>query len=173
MIFLRRDTMLFLLVQVRLCPKSLDIPGAGLRGVIQATYLLHMANIYNEGTVGRDKVPVIEGEHLAVMGCGNVAMDAARTAVRMGAASVTIVYRRTEADMPAIQAEYQAALQEGVKFLWQTSTTEFLGNEDGKVSDYVPIRRRESRSMLSIALPGCGFTSGQSDCVDYGRHRNR
>ncbi len=114
-------------------PKSLDIPGAGLRGVIQATYLLHMANIYNEGTVGRDKVPVIEGEHVAVMGCGNVAMDAARTAVRMGAASVTIVYRRTEADMPAIQAEYQAALQEGVKFLWQTSTTEFLGNEEGKV----------------------------------------
>lgn len=114
-------------------PKSLDIPGGGLRGVIQATYLLHMANIYNEGTVGRDKVPVIEGEHVAVMGCGNVAMDAARTAVRMGAASVTIVYRRTEADMPAIQAEYQAALQEGVKFLWQTSTTEFLGNEDGKV----------------------------------------
>lgn len=114
-------------------PKSLDIPGAGLRGVIQATYLLHMANIYNEGTVGRDKVPVIEGEHVAVMGCGNVAMDAARTAVRMGAASVTIVYRRTEADMPAIQAEYQAALQEGVKFLWQTSTTEFLGDEDGKV----------------------------------------
>lgn len=114
-------------------PKSLDIPGAGLRGVIQATYLLHMANIYNEGTVGRDKVPVIEGEHVAVMGCGNVAMDAARTAVRMGAASVTIVYRRTEADMPAIQAEYQAALQEGVKCLWQTSTTEFLGDEDGKV----------------------------------------
>ena len=114
-------------------PKSLDIPGAELRGIIQATYLLHMANIYNEGTVGRDKVPVIEGEHVAVMGCGNVAMDAARTAVRMGAASVTIVYRRTEADMPAIQAEYQAALQEGVKFLWQTSTTEFLGNEEGKV----------------------------------------
>lgn len=114
-------------------PKSLDVPGAGLRGVIQATYLLHMANIYSEGTVGRDKVPVIAGEHVAVMGCGNVAMDAARTAVRMGAASVTIVYRRTEADMPAIQAEYQAALQEGVKFLWQTSTTEFLGDAEGKV----------------------------------------
>lgn len=114
-------------------PKSLDVPGAGLRGVIQATYLLHMANIYNEGTVGRDKVPLIEGERVAVMGCGNVAMDAARTAVRMGATSVTIVYRRTEADMPAIQAEYQAALQEGVKFLWQTSTTEFLGDAEGKV----------------------------------------
>lgn len=114
-------------------PKSLDIPGAGLRGVIQATYLLHMANIYSEGTVGRDKVPVIAGEHVAVMGCGNVAMDAARTAVRMGAASVTIVYRRTEADMPAIQAEYQAAVQEGVKFLWQTSTTKFLGDAEGKV----------------------------------------
>lgn len=130
-------------------PKSLDIPGAGLRGVIQATYLLHMANIYNEGTVGRDKVPVIEGEHVAVMGCGNVAMDAARTAVRMGAASVTIVYRRTEADMPAIQAEYQAALQEGVKFLWQTSTTEFLGDEDGKV---VGLRANTSEGVKEYAF---------------------
>lgn len=130
-------------------PKSLDIPGAGLRGVIQATYLLHMANIYNEGTVGRDKVPVIEGEHVAVMGCGNVAMDAARTAVRMGAASVTIVYRRTEADMPAIQAEYQAALQEGVKFLWQTSTTEFLGDEDGKV---VGLRANISEGVKEYAF---------------------
>ena len=130
-------------------PKSLDIPGAGLRGVIQATYLLHMANIYNEGTVGRDKVPVIEGEHVAVMGCGNVAMDAARTAVRMGAASVTIVYRRTEADMPAIQAEYQAALQEGVKFLWQTSTTEFLGDEDGKV---VGLRAKTPEGVKEYAV---------------------
>lgn len=114
-------------------PKSMDVPGAGLRGVIQATYLLHMANIYSEGSVNRDKVPVIEGERVAIMGCGNVAMDAARTAIRMGAAEVTIVYRRTEADMPAIQAEYQAAVAEGVKFLWQTSTTEFIDNGEGRV----------------------------------------
>jgi glutamate synthase (NADPH/NADH) small chain len=114
-------------------PKNLGVPGEDLRGVVQATHLLHMATIFNEGSVGRDKVPLEEGERVAVIGCGNVAMDAARTAVRMGAGEVSIVYRRKEEDMPAIQSEYLSALDEGVKFLWETSTTEFLGNEEGRV----------------------------------------
>jgi glutamate synthase (NADPH/NADH) small chain len=114
-------------------PKNLGVPGENLRGVVQATHLLHMATIYNEGSVGRDKVPLVEGERVAVIGCGNVAMDAARTAVRMGAREVSIVYRRKEEDMPAIQSEYHSALAEGVKFHWETSTTEFLGDEEGKV----------------------------------------
>jgi glutamate synthase (NADPH/NADH) small chain len=115
-------------------PKSLGVPGEKLRGVVQATHLLHMSNIYNEGTVGIDRVPIKKGEKVAVIGCGNVAMDAARTAVRMGAAEVSIVYRRKEEDMPAIQSEYKSALDEGVKFLWETSTTEFIGDESGKVT---------------------------------------
>jgi glutamate synthase (NADPH/NADH) small chain len=114
-------------------PKNLGVPGENLRGVVQATHLLHMATIYNEGSVGRDKVPLVEGERVAVIGCGNVAMDAARTAVRMGAREVSIVYRRKEEDMPAIQSEYHSALAEGVKFHWETSTTEFLGDEEGQV----------------------------------------
>jgi glutamate synthase (NADPH/NADH) small chain len=114
-------------------PKTLGLPGEDLRGVVQATHLLHMATIYNEGSVGREKVPLKSGERVAVLGCGNVAMDAARTAVRMGAAEVSIVYRRREEDMPAIQSEYHSALEEGVKFLWQTSTTEFVGDANGQV----------------------------------------
>lgn len=114
-------------------PKDLNVPGCKLRGVVQSSYLLHMVNIYNQNTVPRDRVPLVPGEKVGVIGCGNVAMDAARTAIRMGAASVHIIYHRTEADMPAIQNEYQEALKEGVQFLWQTSTTEFIGNEENHV----------------------------------------
>lgn len=112
-------------------PKDLNVPGAKLRGVVQSSYLLHMVSIFNQNEINRDNVPLVAGEKVGVIGCGNVAMDAARTAIRMGASSVTVIYHRTEADMPAIQSEYQEAVKEGVKFLWETSTIEFLGNEDG------------------------------------------
>lgn len=114
-------------------PKALDIPGAHMRGIVQSSYFLHMANIYNEGETDRDSVPVKVGENVGVIGCGNVAIDAARTAIRMGAASVSIIYHRTEADMPALQSEYQEAVKEGVHFLWETKTQEFLPDEEGKV----------------------------------------
>lgn len=112
-------------------PKDLNVPGAKLRGVVQSSYLLHMVSIFNQNEINRDNVPLVAGEKVGVIGCGNVAMDAARTAIRMGASSVSVIYHRTEADMPAIQSEYQEAVKEGVKFLWETSTIEFLGNEDG------------------------------------------
>lgn len=112
-------------------PKDLNVPGAKLRGVVQSSYLLHMVSIFNQNEINRDNVPLVAGEKVGVIGCGNVAMDAARTAIRMGASSVSVIYHRTEADMPAIQSEYQGAVKEGVKFLWETSTIEFLGNEDG------------------------------------------
>lgn len=114
-------------------PKALSIPGHYLAGIIQSTYLLHMANCYNEGSVSREEVPLVQGERVGVIGCGNVAMDAARTAVRMGAREVCVVYRRTEADMPANRAEYEEALSEGVKFFWQHTPVEFVGN-DGELS---------------------------------------
>ena len=114
-------------------PKDLNLPGSKLRGIVQSAYLLHMANIFNQGTIGRENVPVKEGETVGVIGCGNVAMDAARTAIRMGAKSVTILYHRTEADMPANRSEYEEAVKEGVKFVWQISTTEFIGDEEGRL----------------------------------------
>lgn len=115
-------------------PKDLNVPGNTLRGIVQSSYLLHMVTIFNQNIVSRDAVPMHEGDRVAVIGCGNVAMDAARTAVRMGASSVTVLYHRTEADMSAIPSEYQEAVKEGVKFMWKTSTKEFLGGGDGKVT---------------------------------------
>lgn len=115
-------------------PKAVDLPGANLRGIVQSSYLLHMVSIFNQHTIDRDNVPLKEGEKVGVIGCGNVAMDAARTAVRMGASSVSVIYHRTEADMPANRSEYEEAVKEGIQFLWQTSTQAFIGNEDGKLT---------------------------------------
>lgn len=108
-------------------------PGAQLRGVSQSTYFLHNVNSYNEGAIGRDMVPLKDGEKVGVIGGGNVAMDAARTAIRLGA-DVTVLYRRTQEDMPAIKAEYEQAVNEGVKFRWNTSVTEFIAGENGRLS---------------------------------------
>ncbi len=110
-------------------PKDMDVPGADLRGVTQSVYFLHQVNSFNVGAIGRERVPLVDGEKVAVIGGGNVAMDAARTAIRMGS-DVTVIYRRKQEDMPAIKAEYDEAVNEGVHFLWESSTINFVG-EDG------------------------------------------
>ena len=108
-------------------------PGAQLRGVSQSTYFLHNVNSYNEGAVGRDMVPLKDGEKVGVIGGGNVAMDAARTAIRFGA-DVTVLYRRTQEEMPAIKAEYDQAVNEGVNFRWNTSVAEFIAGDNGRLA---------------------------------------
>lgn len=114
-------------------PQNMDgTPGAQLRCVNQATHLLHCTNCFNEGAMTREMVPVTEGDHVGIIGGGNVAMDAARTAIRLGA-RVTVLYRRTQADMPCNESEYQEAVEEGVEFEWQTSVTEFIGNGHGRL----------------------------------------
>ena len=109
-----------------------NTPGAQLRGVNQSTYLLHQVNVFNEGLTTRDKVPVDPGDRVAVIGGGNVAMDAARTAIRLGG-DVKVIYRRTREEMPAIESEYEEAVEEGVEFWWNTSCTEFIAGENGRL----------------------------------------
>lgn len=111
-------------------PKSLEIPGASLYRVLQSSYFLRMVSLYNSGAINRDRVPLKKNERVAVIGAGNVALDTARTAVRMGAQEVNIVYHRTVNEMPALKTEYNDAVDEGVQFLWQTSTLEFIGENN-------------------------------------------
>lgn len=114
-------------------PQNMDnVPGAKLRGVSQSTYLLHQVNAFNEGAIGREMVPARKGERVGVIGGGNVAMDAARTAIRLGC-DVTVIYRRTQEEMPAIQSEYEDAIKEGIKFWWKSSVTEFIAGKDGRL----------------------------------------
>ncbi|EGJ72326.1 Glutamate synthase (NADPH) [Bacteroides coprosuis DSM 18011] len=113
-------------------PKTLDMPGNNLKGIVQSSYFLRMASLYSTGSVEKDEVPFREGENVAIIGCGNVAMDAARTAIRMGAKKVTVISNETFEQMPAIKFEYESALKEGAEFIWETNTKEFLGDEDNE-----------------------------------------
>lgn len=116
-------------------PKSLQVPGCELKGIVQSSYFLRMVSLYNLGEIDRREVPVHEGEVVGVIGCGNVGMDAARTALRMGAREVYVIYHKTEAEMSALRSEYEDAVAEGVKFLWCTSTREFVcDNQSGWIT---------------------------------------
>lgn len=113
--------------------KGLDLPGKDLTGVIQSNYLLRMVRLYQDGDVTKDEVPIKEGDEVVVIGAGNVAMDACRTAVRMKAKSVTVAYRGTVDKMKAAKAEYDGAIKDGVDFKWEHAPIEFVG-ENGVVS---------------------------------------
>ncbi len=112
--------------------RSLDIPGIESAGVIQANYLLRMVRLYQDGNVERSEVPVEEGDSVVVIGAGNVAMDACRTAVRMKASKVTVAYRKTVEFMKAAKAEYDGAISDGVEFKWEHAPLEVVA-ENGKV----------------------------------------
>lgn len=138
-------------------PKKLQIPGGHLRGVRQAIYFLRRVSLYNEGNLDRSEVVVSKGDRCFVIGCGNTAMDAARTAVRMGAERVDIVYRRTIDDMPALRSEYDDAVKEGVNFNWESNIVEIHSDADGKMTEVVietksGERRVEKADYVLLAL---------------------
>lgn len=110
-------------------PKKLDMPGKDFDGVRQAIYFLRRVSLYNSGLISREEIPVKPGDHVFVIGCGNTAMDAARTALRLDAAEVTVVYHRNIEKMSALRAEYDEAVEEGVKFMWNSSIREIRGAE--------------------------------------------
>ncbi len=110
-------------------PKGLDIEGGDHPGVIQAIDLLRNVTLYQAGAVPREDIPVKPGDRVGVIGCGNTAMDAARTAVRMGAEVVNILYHRTIDRMAALRTEYEDALKEGVNFYWKASVTKVEGGQ--------------------------------------------
>lgn len=111
-------------------PKRLDIPGASHPAVRQAIRFLRRVSLSENGYIDRGEVIVGNGDRVFVVGCGNTAIDAARTALRMGSAEVTVVYHRTIDHMKALRAEYDDAVAEGVKFLWNTSITRIEALDD-------------------------------------------
>lgn len=113
--------------------KELDLPGKELPGIIQSSYFLRMNTLYGSNQIERKDVPLQKGDTVLVIGAGNVAMDASRSAMRMGADSVTVVSRDPQEKMPALQSEYDGAVEDGVQFLWSTSPIHFQG-KDGKLT---------------------------------------
>jgi glutamate synthase (NADPH) small chain len=105
------------------------IPGENLNGVYSSNEFLTRVNLMRAYDFPRADTPMWRGHAVAVVGGGNVAMDAARTALRLGAERVTLVYRRTEEEMPARHEEVHHARQEGVEFLMLCSPQEVLGRD--------------------------------------------
>lgn len=114
-------------------PSFMGIPGEELCGVYSANEYLTRINLM-KAYESDSRTPVFHAKHVCVVGGGNVAMDAARCAVRMGAESVNIVYRRTESELPARLEEIEHAKEEGVQFKLLTSPVEILGDENDRVT---------------------------------------
>lgn len=114
-------------------PKFMNIPGENLKGVYSANEFLTRVNLmkaYKEDS----STPIYKAKRVAVVGGGNVAMDAARSAIRLGADEVYIVYRRSEDELPARKEEIEHAKEEGIIFKLLTNPIEITGNEEGFVS---------------------------------------
>ncbi len=110
-------------------PVFLRIPGENLAGVYSANEFLTRVNLMKAYLFPEYDTPVKIGRKVAVVGGGNVAMDSARTALRLGAEEVYIIYRRSEVEMPARHEEIEHAREEGVKFMILTDPIEVLGND--------------------------------------------
>ena len=141
-------------------PKFMGIPGENLNGVFSANEFLTRNNLmkaYREDYM----TPIHAGKKVVVVGGGNVAMDAARTALRLGA-DTTIVYRRTETELPARREEVHHAKEEGIEFAMLTNPVEIIGDEKGWVKAVKCIRMElgepdESGRRSPVAVAGSEF----------------
>jgi len=114
-------------------PWFLNIPGENLIGIYSANEYLTRANLMKAYLFPDYDTPIAKGKDVVVLGAGNVAMDAARTAMRLGAERVRIVYRRSRQEMPARSAEIHHAEEEGIEFFLLTAPKRFIGDEQGRV----------------------------------------
>lgn len=121
-------------------PRFMNIPGENLIGVMSSNEYLTRINLMGAGTAGHD-TPAPKGKRVAVVGGGNTAMDSVRTARRMGAEAM-IIYRRSEAEMPARLEEVIHAKEEGVQFMTLCNPIEYKGDEKGRVKSVI-VQRME------------------------------
>lgn len=149
-------------------PRFMNIPGENLCGVYSANEFLTRTNLmkaYKHNAL----TPIMHAKKVVVVGGGNVAMDAARSALRIGAEKVYIMYRRSEEELPARREEVHHAKEEGVEFMMLTNPVEILGNED----DFVKAVKCEKMELgepdqsgrrRPVEIPGSEFML-DADCV--------
>ena len=149
-------------------PRFMNIPGENLKGVYSANEFLTRMNLmkaYKEGST----TPIQHAKKVAVVGGGNVAMDAARCALRLGAEEVSIVYRRSLEELPARHEEVEHAMEEGIQFRLLNNPLEILGDENGFVSGMKCIRMELGEPDASgrrspVEIPNSEFVL-DCDCV--------
>lgn len=142
-------------------PSFMKIPGENLKGVYSANEFLTRVNLMKAYLPGSD-TPIQQAKRVAVVGGGNVAMDAARCALRLGAKEVSIVYRRSFEELPARKEEVEHAEEEGIVFRLLNNPVEILGDETGSVSgikcvEMVLGEPDDSGRRRPVAKPGSEF----------------
>jgi len=158
-------------------PIFIGIPGEDLNGIYSANEFLTRTNLMKAYLFPEYDTPIKKGKKVAVFGGGNVAMDSARVALRLGAEKVYLVYRRSEAEMPARKAEVHHAHEEGIEFLFLTSPVGFIDDGKGNLSGVecikmelgepdqsgrrrpVPIKGSEFQLEIDIGIPAVGTRS--------------
>ena len=143
-------------------PKFMRIPGENLNGVYSANEYLTRSNLMKAYDFPNYDTPIAQGKNVAVFGGGNVAMDSVRTALRLGAEHAYLIYRRSEAEMPARLEEVKHAKEEGIQFHLLTNPTRILGNEQGHVVGVECLRMElgepdESGRRSPIPIEGSQF----------------
>lgn len=149
-------------------PRFMNIPGENLKGVYSANEFLTRVNLMKAYLPGSD-TPIEHAKRVAVVGGGNVAMDAARCAKRLGAEEVSIVYRRSEKELPARAEEVEHAKEEGIVFRLLNNPTQILGDDQGNVRGMECVRMELGEPDASgrrrpVEVPGSEFVL-DVDCV--------
>ena len=143
-------------------PSFLNIPGEDLGGIYSANEYLTRSNLMRAYEFPKYDTPVVRGKNVSVVGGGNVAMDAARTALRLGADTVRIVYRRSRTELPARIEEIHHAEEEGIEFLFLTNPVACLGDERGMIRQLQCVQMELGEPDASgrrrpITVPGSDF----------------
>jgi glutamate synthase (NADPH/NADH) small chain len=146
-------------------PWFLGLPGENLNGVYSANEYLTRVNLMKAYRFPEFDTPVAKGTRVITIGGGNVAMDSARTALRMGADASIIVYRRSRDEMPARREEIHHAEEEGVQFHLLTTPIAFYGDEKGRVKELECLKNELGEPDASgrrrpVAIPGSNFRIG-------------
>lgn len=144
-------------------PNFMNIPGENFAGVYSANEYLTRVNLMKAYMFPEYDTPIIRGRKVVVIGGGNTAMDAARTALRLCPEEVSIVYRRSMEEMPARKEEIHHGEQEGLKFQLLTSPKKFLGDEEGRLKGLECVKMElgppdESGRRRPVEMPGSEFT---------------
>ncbi|RLF90309.1 glutamate synthase [Thermococci archaeon] len=140
-------------------PISMGLEGEDLEGVYQAMDYLFKVAMVREGYSKEEEIPNL-GERVAVIGCGDVAMDACRTAKRRGAKEVFVIYRRSRKEAPATEMELQDAEKEGIEFMWLTNPTKFIGRKRVEKMELIKMKLGEPDSSgrpRPEPIPGSEF----------------
>jgi glutamate synthase (NADPH/NADH) small chain len=151
-------------------PWFMEMPGENLNGVYSANEYLTRMNLMGGFKFPFSRTPIKNHQKVAVVGGGNVAMDCARTAVRLGAAETYIVYRRSEKELPARFEEFENAQEEGVIFHLLTNPIRLIGNDEGWIKGMECLRMKlgepdDSGRRRPIPIEGSNFVLPVDACV--------